>query len=102
MVSQLIKDMAAGDRNAILRGIQSTGTSDKSCGICFAAIHRIRDSEMIAAIRAAKEDADLIYAYRISDFAIAALDILGVEKYTGDNELIQTLIHSKFAFLEGL
>ena len=43
MVSRLIKNMAKGDREAVLNGILNAGTSDKVCGIYFAVIHKMRD-----------------------------------------------------------
>ena len=78
------------------------GTSGKACGICFAAIHKLRDSRIIEAIKTCKNDNDLIYAFRVSDFAVASLDVLGVEKYVGDNPQILELVESNFTFLDDL
>ena len=36
--------------------------------------------------------------YTVSDFAIAALDVLGIEQYKGNEENIKAIIESKFEF----
>lgn len=54
--------------------------------------------EVVEKLIILKDDYSQIAGHTISDFSIAALDIIGVEKYTGSDISIKELINSKFSF----
>lgn len=59
----------------------------------------LSDSRTLDAIRKLKEDSTVFWnQYLVQDFAIAALDILGTEKYNGQSERINVLIQSRLQF----
>ena len=57
----------------------------------------------ISGLQIKSEDRELIKriqtGYRVSDFAYVTLDLLGLERYSGNNIRVRTLIASKFNFL---
>lgn len=67
--------------------------------ICEAVSRNLNDSATIEAIRALKSDSTRFWnQYLIQDFAFAALDILGVETWQGQNERIDALVESQLHF----
>ena len=58
-------------------------------------IDGISDERIISDLKELKNNGS-IKIVKISYLAIAALDILGAEKYTGTDELIRELIQTKF------
>lgn len=68
--------------------------------ICEAVDRRLDDAKTIEAIQALKNDSTSFWnQYLIQDFAFAALDILGVEKYKEKNERVDALVESQLHFL---
>ena len=64
--------------------------------IITGAENRIRDEQFIDGLRRQTENDTLLLNLRIGDFAIAALDVLGVEEYSGSNKTILELIKGQF------
>ena len=60
----------------------------------------IKDPVIISKIKSLKNDTRYFSScgYTLGEFSTAALDILGVESYVGDSEIIIKLINSKFDF----
>lgn len=68
--------------------------------VCEAANRRLDDPKTIGALQALKSDSTLFWnQYLIRDFALAALDILGVEEHRGENERIDALVDSQLHFV---
>lgn len=97
--NDLISAMKLGDENGIYRGLVHSGAIYRINAIIQTVKHKILSNNIISRIQELKEDdIRLMGVYKISDFAISALALLGIEEYRGDNEIILKLIKSKFDF----
>ena len=56
--------------------------------------------QIIDSLKALKSDNSRIAGYKISDFCMAALDIMNIEKYNGNDDAVIKLIESRFEFAE--
>ena len=59
------------------------------------ALRRLNDEKYVDALKELKTEKGQ-YWLKISDCACAALDIIGAEKYTGDNITVKELIETEF------
>ena len=100
MANSLIEKMRKGEKQAIIDGLSRSGAIYRMNAISFSSIHKIKDAEVEKRIKALKEDDIILDGYSVSDFALAALDLMKVEKYTGDKRSVLNLIASKFEFLK--
>lgn len=99
MANQLISEMQNGDVKSILQGLDHQGAIYRMNAIGFAALNKIAIFDVLQKIQLLKNDDVQFDGYTVSDFAIAALDILKVEKYAGAENQIKALIESGFDFL---
>lgn len=76
----------------IINKLQSDGALYRCQGILAAIKERANDPQIIKLIQAMKEDHVVILGREVSAYAIAALDILGAEKYAGEDFLIKDFI----------
>ncbi|MBQ1771029.1 MAG: hypothetical protein II000_03645 [Clostridia bacterium] len=72
--------------------LTSTGALFRCQGIIAAAQERNTDPEVIEAISALRNDKVLVLGRRVYSYAYAALDFLGIEKYSGEDEDVPDLI----------
>lgn len=83
----------------IEKDLLSDDPTDCIYAIRACCIQHISSNEIISKLKALKNDNRIAMMNKISDSAIAALDILGIEKYTGNNsaitEMIKTVYYSK-------
>lgn len=94
-----INVMHKGDRNAVIDGISSKNPIVVANAIIAGAQQNIKDSKFILELKNLVDSTDIVLmGLPVSFIAIAALDILDVEKYQGDDDYIQSLINSKLAF----
>lgn len=99
MANSLIDEMRNGNSNAIVAGLLHHGAIYRMNAIAFSSLQRRSNKEIVEKIKALRTDHFGIDGYSVSDFAIAALDILGIEKYTGTNQNIKRLIDCRFNFM---
>ena len=95
----IIERMRNGDREAIMKGLSCQGAIYRMDAIAFASLNNIKDAEIVKRLKELKKDDVFLDGYTVGDFAVAALDNLGIEKYIGDDVRMKNLIESKFAFL---
>lgn len=95
---KLISEMNAGSIGAILEGLQYRGILYRINGICNSVKYNIIDANIIRELEKLMNDERTIYGYSISDFAYAALDLLGLRKYLGERLQVREFIVSKFDF----
>lgn len=95
---EFINNIHIGREKNISLALQQDGAIFKANGIISAVNHKIISENIVNQIKKLKDDKTLISGYFISEFAVAALDVLGIESYNGDNEKIVKLIDSKFNF----
>lgn len=100
MANSLIDKMREGKKQAIIDGLSHSGAIYRMNAISFSSICKIRDTEVEKMIKDLKNDNIILDGYSVSDFAFAALDLMKVEKYTGDKPSVKKLIKSKFEFLQ--
>lgn len=91
--------MLKGDRHAIAEGLISSSTYIRLYALQWAAYYSVLNPAIISQIMELKTDNSVDMGYTVSDFAIAALDILGVEKYRGQDKDLINLINN-FVFPE--
>lgn len=74
------------------------GTFNKFNGIIECVKTNIKTDKVVERLKELKKDTAHIAGHPISDFSVAALDIMNIEKYNGDNVDIKGLIKSKLSF----
>lgn len=83
----------------IERDLHSANAEDCAYAIRVCCLNNITDESIVNSIKELKTSDKIAMMQRISDMAMAALEILDVEKYTGDNPLvldnISTVFYSK-------
>ncbi|MCD8354451.1 MAG: hypothetical protein LUC47_09105 [Clostridiales bacterium] len=95
----LVKRMnSEGRPEDILAGLTHKGALIRINGIINAVCYSFKTPETVSLIKNLKNDNITFDTYSVSDFAIAALDIMGVEKYNGNRKQIVDLIGSRFDF----
>lgn len=95
---ELIEKIQNGDKNAVLQGLAHSGAFYRVNATINAVRYGIREPALKIYLDRLKQDKVIMNGYRVSDFAISALDILGFEKYVGNDLRIRALIKSKFIF----
>lgn len=100
MANSLIERMRKGEKQAIIDGLSHSGAIYRMNAIAFSSLSRIKDAEVEKRIQELKEDDIILDGYSVSDFALAALDLMKVESYAGNKRSVKNLIDSKFDFLK--
>ena len=78
--------------------LNKNGSFYKFNGIVECVKNHLTTEEIVSKLKALKTDDSQITGHSISDFSIAALDIMGIEKYNCDDMSIMALINSNFDF----
>ena len=78
--------------------LYSEWTYYKFNGIISCVKENIKTDKVIERLKELKNDTATIAGHTISCFSIAALDIMNIEKYNGNDADIKELIHSKLSF----
>ena len=81
-----------------IKMLYGNGTYDKFNGIIACVMENIKTDKVASRLKELKNDTTTIAGHPISDFSLAALDVLGIEKYQGDDEGIIEIIDSQFKF----
>ena len=100
MANELISKMQKGDRNVIFDCLSHSGAIFRMNAVGNAVIHGMNDSETISRLVELKSDNASLDGFTVGDFATAALDVLGCEKYRGNNDRMRSLIATRFNFLK--
>ena len=100
MANELIAKMKKGDKNAIISGLSHNGAIYRMNAISFSALHNIQDADVKKKITELTDDDISLDTYSVSDFAYAALDVMGIALYKGNSDSVKRLIESKFEFLK--
>ena len=95
----LVNRMRNGEKSAIIEGLLHRGSIFRMNAIGFSSMIEDADADIVHEIQKLKDDSVMLDGYRVSDFAIAALSLMGVEEYKGDQKQVKDLITSKFDFL---
>ena len=100
MANSLIDGMRRGEKSAFVDGLSHAGAIYRMNAIGFFAKAGMYDAEIIDKIKALKQDKATLDCYSVSDFAKAALDLIGIERYYGNSSFVKNLIDSKFDFMK--
>ena len=99
MTDDRFEKMLLGDIDCIEEALVSGSVIDKFNAIISIIENNIKAESVITLIKTLRENEDRAYRENpdmtISNFAIAALDILEIEKYNGDDKYIRKLIKEK-------
>lgn len=87
-----VNAIRAGSENSILNGLKSNGSLLRINAIVSAVQNKVSSEQIISNIEKLQSDKTMVCGFLISDFAVAALDKLGVKKYTGDSDTIKAII----------
>ena len=93
-MSELSKRMRDGDIDAIIEGMMSDAGIYRAQAIVGAVNNKVIDSVIEEQLYKLKNDDLVVIGYSISDFAVAALDKFGIEKYIGNDPGILLLIEN--------
>ena len=95
-----LKDrMFNGDIPLILDNLNSNNNLGIVLAIGALIKNNIRTEDTDNALKKQKENENFEFCMNISELAYAALDILGIETYTGNNKNILSIIDDKLSFL---
>lgn len=91
-----------GDSNVLLQYLKGSPET-KIIGIIAAIIYNNRSDECVSLLKEIAKGTDFAsYGGVVAEYAIAALDILKVEKYHGSNERILGIIKYQFKDLKDI
>lgn len=97
MKNQVIIDrMYAGDREAIISGIDAESPILVMNSIMAGVKMRIRDIRFMNGLKKAEERKEILLGISLSKAAVAAEHLLGIRKYEGDDQMILSMIASEF------
>lgn len=82
--------------NRIKNDLKSANMEDCMYAIRACCVKVLNDDEIINQLKELKNNHSIAMMNKISDCAIAALDIMGVEKYSGSNKKIIEIIKTKY------
>lgn len=76
----------------------STNPNGVVLGIASAVKNKPDDDNILNALKDLKESRLIVFGFSISQMATAALDLIGAEKYYGDEIRVHQFIESRFLF----
>ena len=82
----------------IMNNLNKDGSFYKFNGIVSCVQTGKTTTEIVEKLKKLKNDSSRIAGHTIAEFSMAALDILEIEKYNGDDDSIKELIKSRFNF----
>lgn len=95
---KLFDQIQSGNSSAIMQGLSHPGAIYRINAIINAVQYKLQNPSLKIYLSRLKEDQIVMNGYKVSEFAVSALDILGLETYLGNDIRIKKLINSKFKF----
>ena len=99
-IDKRIQNMIDGDRDAIIGGFTSSTYVLRVNASIQSVLHQMKDKKTESKLWYLKNDDTYVFArnagFRVSDFACAALHLLGFAQYEGADRAVIALINSKF------
>ena len=86
--------MIQGDLNLIFECLQSQNELVRMDALLWAAYHGFSESNVASRIIELKNDDTAVMGFTVSDYAIAALDRLNIEKYSGKDFRMEEFIRN--------
>lgn len=93
-----VDNMHNGSISTIMNGITSDSPFELLNAIIAGTKLGLRGKEFIEGLKKAQQNEEVLMGIPIKEFAIASLEVLGIQKYLGDNERIKEMIQCKFNF----
>ena len=78
--------MIRGNQKTILDGLFSNNPYLRMDAILWLTYHKMKTHAIIEKLRELKNDEFFLMGFTVGNYAIAALEVLGVESYTGNDE----------------
>jgi hypothetical protein len=91
----MIDAMKAGNIQVIQECIHSEKAILIVNAIIFGVQQELDSPSFISGVEKAAQNQTVLMGHRVSEFAVAALDILGKQKYTGTQQSIKDMIQFK-------
>ena len=91
----MIDAMKAGNIQVIQECIHSEKAILIVNAIIFGVQQKLDSPSFISGVEKAAQNQTVLMGHRVSEFAVAALDILGKQKYTGTQQSIKDMIKFK-------
>lgn len=84
--------MIKGDKAIIKECLFSESKYVRMDAILWAAYHKLKDTDIVERISELKSDNSSGLGYTVGNYAVSALDVLGIEEYAGNDESQKALI----------
>lgn len=88
--------------NKLLDDLTCDGYGFLYRAIITCAVLKPKSPDIISALKKLKDDQHLIIGHPLSEYVNAALDVIGVEKYTGNDSFMKELITTRFEWFRDL
>lgn len=93
-----VDNMYDGSTVAILNGISSMSSVEVLNAIVAGTRLKLKDKEFIKGLEKAGNNEEALMGIPIKEFAMAALDILNIEKYSGNSVRVREMIQCGLKF----
>ena len=98
-IDAITRKMLSGDKTAIIDGFISSSAVDNANAIICAVKYQLNEKPIVGQLERLSINDTCLFGqnagYRISDFALAALHLLGISAYNGSKENVLALIAAK-------
>lgn len=91
--------MMAGDVSLIEKNIASNNNLGCILAIAAAVKNQIKTDVVVCSLKRLKNKNEFEFCMNVSELSLAALHMLGIENYSGDNKNVKKLIDNKFSFV---
>lgn len=97
-VQSNINNMHNGSTVAIINGISSRSSIEVLNAIVAGTRLKLKDKMFVKSLEKAKDNEESLMGIPIKEFAIASLDILNIQKYSGDSDRVREMIQCELKF----
>ncbi|MBP0954104.1 MAG: hypothetical protein J6M90_00510 [Oscillospiraceae bacterium] len=93
---ELINRITSGDSDAIIAGIQDNSPIVQLNALIYGTKAKIQNSVFVNSLKSLIGSRAVFFGVPMEKYVLAALDVLGVQNYQGDDDFVLRLIHSDF------
>lgn len=97
-IQQRVDNMHNGSVDEIMNGIRSGCLFESFNAVIAGTRIRLLDKEFVDYVKVATKAENTLMGIPLSDLATASLEILGIQKYSGNDQRIKELIQCEFKF----
>lgn len=97
-IQQRVDNMHKGSVSDIMGGIYSDCLFERLNAIIAGTRIHLLDKKFVDCVKAETETETTLMGVPVKEFAVASLEVLEIQKYSGDNPRVKGLIQCKFNF----